>query len=134
MNKERTIIRIRSRALAACVTVCMLLLQGFAYSCQGSPKVAGGPIVSTTAHAEALPPCHDAGGSHTPAQASHDCCAYCTAASRDAAPQFLEAVVDFILAPTPSVAAVAYYQSPVRNPVLLGLTTSWSSRAPPRIG
>jgi hypothetical protein len=133
MNREQIIIRSRLRALAACVTACMLLLQGVAFSCQGSPKHSSSVIVSKTVNAEA-PPCHDAGGSQVPAQASHDCCAYCTTAGRDGAPQFIVAVVEFILAPTASVAAVAYYQSPVRHPVLLGLTTSWSSRAPPRIG
>ena len=112
----------------------MLLLQGFAFSCQGSPKHSGdGVIISTTVNAEA-PPCHYAGGSWLPAQTSHDCCAYCTVAGRDGVPQFLAAVVDFILAPKRSVAAVVYYQTPARNSVPLGLTTSWSSRAPPRIG
>jgi len=133
MDKEQTRIRFGLRALAACVMACMLLLPGFSFSFH-APKPAGGAIVSTTARAEAAPPCHDAGGSQTPAQASHDCCAYCTAAGRDGVPQFLAAVVDFILAPTPSVVVVACYQTPVRNPVLLGLTTSWASRAPPRIG
>jgi hypothetical protein len=133
MNGEQIIIRSRLRALAACVMACMLLLQGFAFSCQTSPKHSSGVMVSKTVNAEA-PPCHDAGGSQVPAHASHDCCAHCTAAGRDAGPQFVAAVVDFILSPTPSVAAVVYYQTPARNPVPLGLTTSWSSRAPPRIG
>lgn len=121
------------RALAACVTVCLLLLQGFALSCHRAPELAGGAVVSAIAHPGA-PSCHEANDSHAPVKVSRDCCAHCTAAGRDAATQFLVVVADFILAPTPSVAAADYYQTPVRNPVLLGLTTSWSSRAPPRIG
>ncbi|WP_158658885.1 hypothetical protein [Methylocystis bryophila] len=111
----------------------MLLLQGFASSCQAAPSYSGGAVASMTAHPEASP-CHDAGGSQAPAKVSHDCCAHCTAAGRDAAMQLLAAVVDFILAPTPSVVAFAFSRPLVRNPVPLGLTTSWSSRAPPRVG
>jgi hypothetical protein len=133
MNTEQAHLRSRMRALAACATACLLLLQAFTFSCHTAPKLHDGATVSAAAQTEATP-CHEGKDSRSPAQVSHDCCSHCTAAGRDAATQFLAAVAGFILQPTPNVTAAAYYRTPVRNPVLLGLMTSWSSRAPPRIG
>lgn len=120
------------RALLACVTVCLLVLQGFAYTCRAAPGRQSGAAISV-AHVQA-PHCHRAGDEQAPATSSHDCCVYCSVAGRDALTPFIAVVADFVLAPTPSVVATVHYQTNIRNPVPLGLTTSWSPRAPPQIG
>jgi len=121
------------RALAACVTVCLLVLQGFAFTSSGVPPRQSGTAISAAALVPA-PHCHEPGDPHAPAKSSHDCCVYCSVAGRDALPPFSAIFADFILAPTQSVVAAVFYRIDIRNPVPLGLATSWSSRAPPRLG
>ena len=120
------------RALAACVTVCLLLLQGFAFTCHAASALPDGAAVSTVVKPASH--CHPSGDTKAPAHSPHDCCVYCSVAGRDALTQFTAVVVDFVLAPAQRVVAVLRYQTETLNPSPLGLTTSWSSRAPPHIG
>ncbi len=130
MKIKQTFRRSRMRALAACVTVCLLLLQGFASTCHGPSLRRDGSAVSALAQPR-LSHCSPAGDTHAPA---HDCCAYCSVAGRDALTQFVAVVVDYVLAPAPRFVAALRYETDILNPSPLGLTRSWSSRAPPRLG
>jgi hypothetical protein len=134
MKSKPTSCHLKMRAFAVSVAVCLLVLQGFAFSlaCHGAPSRHSGTAVLATALR--APECHHAGDPTAPEHSSHDCCVYCSVADRDALAQAIAFVADFVIAPTPSVVAAVYYQVDIRNPVPLGLTTSWSSRAPPRIG
>ena len=133
MKRKQTFLRSGMRALLASATVCLLILQSFAFTCSPPPMREGAATVSAKAFMPA-PECHHAGDPTAPEHSSHDCCVYCSVADRDALAQAIAFVADFVIAPTPSVVAAVYYQVDVQNPVPLGLTTSWSSRAPPRIG
>ena len=106
------------------------ILLGFAFTCHRGP----GRVVAISAAVQMQPShCDQANDAKGPVRSSHDCCVYCSVAGRDVLTRLIVVVADFILAPTPSVVATAYYQTDTRNPVPLGLATSWSSRAPPPI-
>jgi len=121
------------RALAVCVAACLLLSQALAFACHGASARPDGAAVSTVVQPSESH-CASPGDTRAPAHAPHDCCVYCNVAGRDALAQFIAVVVDFVLAPAPRAVAVLRYQTDTLNPSPLGLTRSWSSRAPPHIG
>jgi hypothetical protein len=133
MKTKQTLFGSRMRALAACVTVCLLLLQGFALTCHSVAALPDGAAVSTVVQPDKSH-CAPSGDRQAPAHAQHDCCVYCSIAGRDALTHFIAVVVDFVLAPAPRAVAVLRYQTDTLNPSPLGLTRSWSSRAPPHVG
>jgi hypothetical protein len=133
MSNKQIFLRSRIHALSACVTVCLLLLQGFAFSCHAPSMRMDHPAVSTLSQQDHSH-CAHADDTQAPAHAPDDCCAYCSVTGRDAVTPFVAVVVDYILAPTPRVLAVLRYETDTLNPAPLGLSRSWSSRAPPHLG
>src|SRR5271165_773054 len=108
MKTKQTLLRSRMRALAACVTVCLLLLQGFAFTCHAASARPDGAAVSTVAKPASH--CQSPSDTKAPAHSPHDCCVYCSVAGRDAITQFTAVVVDFLLAPAQRVVAFLRYQ------------------------